>query len=66
MRQKFTQRPMRKKPNITLETTRTRVRIVVTWAGRAIVAPKRSSLRIMATGLNHQRFWGLEQWVMPL
>jgi len=47
MKRKFNSSPMRKKPNMTLDTTWIRVRIVVISEGRATVAPARSSLRII-------------------
>jgi hypothetical protein len=49
-----------------LETTWIRVKIVVISEGRTTLAPARSSLRIICTGLNHHRFLGLEQSVIPL
>ena len=66
MKRKLRQRPTMKKPNMTFETIRISSRMVFISEGSAIVAPARSSLKIMATGLNHQRFWGLEQCVIPL
>ena len=58
--------PVMKKPNMTFDTIFTSERVVTTELGRAMVAPARSSLRIMATGLNQYMFCGGEQSVMPL
>ena len=52
MKTKFKQRATMKNPNMTLETIRMSFRIVITSAGRVMVAPAKSSLRIIWTGLN--------------
>lgn len=52
MQRKFMQMLSMKKPNISLETIRMSVKMVLISAGRATVAPARSSLRIICTGLN--------------
>jgi hypothetical protein len=43
--------PTRKEANIQCEAIRTSLRAETTWAGRAMVAPLRSSLTRMETGL---------------
>lgn len=58
--------PVMKKPNMMLEAVFTSESVETTSLGRAMVAPARSSLRIMSTGLNQYMFWGGEQSVMPL
>lgn len=51
---------------MSFEMMRISLSILFTSAGRATVAPARSSFNMIETGLNHQRFWGLEQCVIPL
>jgi hypothetical protein len=53
---KFMHKLTMKKPNMSCEAMRMRVRIVLISAGRAIVAPARSSSNMIATGLNHHKF----------
>lgn len=49
---KFMQMPVKKKPNITWLAILIRFRMLVISAGRAIVAPDKSSLSKTWTGLN--------------
>jgi hypothetical protein len=57
--------PVRKKPNMIFEANLRRERIVVISAGRGIVAPAKSSERMMVMGLNQKSALGVEQNVMP-
>jgi hypothetical protein len=52
MQRKFIHRLTRKKPNMSLETMRMSVRIVMISEGSATVAPAKSSLKMIWTGLN--------------
>lgn len=58
--------PPMKQPYMTWEPMRRSLRIVMTWEGRAILAPARSSLTRTSTGLNQKNSFGLEQKVTPL
>ena len=62
---KLTSVPVRKKPNMICDVTRSTSRMVITAVGRPMVAPARSSFMITSTGLNQYRVVGLEQTVMP-
>jgi hypothetical protein len=52
MLRKFMQRPVRKKPNMRLLAILIRFRMLFISAGSAMVAPARSSLSRISTGLN--------------
>ena len=49
---RFMQIPVRKKPNMRCDTIFMRCKMLLISAGRAMVAPARSSLRRISTGLN--------------
>lgn len=52
METQFMQTPVRKKPNMRLLANLIKFRILLMSAGRAMVAPAKSSLRRISTGLN--------------
>lgn len=65
MDMKFMQMPVRKKPNMMWLAIRIRDKMLLISAGKAMVAPARSSLSRISTGLNQYRLVGVEQSVMP-
>lgn len=58
---KFMQIPVKKAPNMRRLAIRINFRILLISAGRAIVAPAKSSLSKTSTGLNQKRAFGFEQ-----
>jgi hypothetical protein len=65
METKFMHTPVKKKPNIKWEAILIRFKILLIFAGSAIVAPARSSLSRISTGLNQYSVLGSEQSVIP-
>lgn len=61
----FIQMPVRKPPNIIWLAILISSKIVLTSEGSAIVAPARSSLSRISTGLNQYKAFGFEQCVIP-
>lgn len=57
--------PTRKHENIQTLASLTSLRILMISVGRVMLAPARSSLRMISTGLNQYSVLGLEQSVMP-